>query len=180
MLGRDSRGPRTPVADCLDGNVQQSRHRRRSSETFDQFGVSHAHTDTRYVDIVNPINTWRELSAPIGNVRRMSDLADTEMQRAIGERLRRVRLAIGLTQAQIVAGFGITITGWSAWENGRNTPDLLMLAKVARRYGFDTNYIAFGDMAGLRKDLADKLLAAPEGAVVRRGRGRPSAAGDQG
>lgn len=102
----------------------------------------------------------------------MTDASESEERKAMGRRLRAVREALGLTQEGITDDLGITITGWSAWESGRNAVNVVLLSRVARRYGFTTDYITSGDLSGVRKDLADKLmgLLAPP---IPRGRGRP-------
>lgn len=104
----------------------------------------------------------------------MSDQPDSELTREMGIRLRRVRQALGLTQVQIVRGYGITPSGWSAWEGGRNQIKVTALAKLANRYGFTTDYVSKGDLSGVRKDLADRLqLLDDEPAPSKPTRGRP-------
>lgn len=112
----------------------------------------------------------------------MSSVADTDIRKAMGRRLARVRRALGLTQAQIVASVGVSVTGWSAWEGGRNTINFVQLAKVAQRRGFDTNYVSTGDLSGVPKKLADKIEAMEmrEASVpVRPGKGRPPSSRDR-
>lgn len=110
----------------------------------------------------------------------MSDEPDQEMRRAMGERLCRVRIALGMTQKAITKNAGISVTGWSAWEGGRNTIDFVRLTKIAKRHGFNTEYISSGDLSGVRKGLADliqELEEHPERTAPRRG--RPPTAGSQ-
>lgn len=92
----------------------------------------------------------------------------------MGARLQAIREALGLTQEDMAANMGVVTTTLSAWESGRNQIDIVKLAKSAARWGFTTDWIARGDLSGLRKDLADKIEA-----IIARGpasrRGRPPA-----
>jgi len=102
----------------------------------------------------------------------------------MGARLRAIREVLGLTQEEVAEVAGVGLTTISGWEGGRNKIDLVKLAKLADSLGFTTDWIARGDLGGLRFDLAQKLqqklrrdLATP---TVRRGRppGQP-APGDE-
>lgn len=97
--------------------------------------------------------------------------ADTEAQKAMGVRLKAARDALGLTQEDMARHMGVVVTTLSAWESGRNQIDIVKLAMSATRWGFTTDWVARGDLSGLRKDLADKVEAMIEkGPSRRRGR----------
>ena len=101
----------------------------------------------------------------------MSGTPDSEVQKVMGGRLRVVREALGLTQEDMAENMGIVVTTLSAWESGRNQIDIVKLAKSATRWGFTTDWVARGELAGLRKDLADKVEAIiAKGPAPRRGR----------
>jgi transcriptional regulator with XRE-family HTH domain len=75
----------------------------------------------------------------------------------MGVRLQVIREALGLTQEDMAKNMGVVVTTLSAWESGRNQIDIVKLAKSATRWGFTTDWVARGDLSGLRKDLADKV-----------------------
>ena len=102
----------------------------------------------------------------------MPDVSDSDAQKAMGRRLRQVREALELSQREMAQVLGISTTGLSAWEGGRNQIDLIKLARAATRYRFTTDWIAIGDMSGIRRDLAEKLerVAARSLGAVKRGR----------
>lgn len=62
MLGWNAGVSGAPVPHHLCLNAQRAGDGCRATEGFDEFGVGHGEINTRYVDIVNPHNTWRELS----------------------------------------------------------------------------------------------------------------------
>lgn len=103
----------------------------------------------------------------------MNGVPDSEVQRLMGARLKAIREALGLTQEQMATNMGVVVTTLSAWESGRNQIDIVKLAKSATRWGFTTDWVARGDFAGLRKDLADRLEALSEAEPAPR-RGRPT------
>lgn len=105
----------------------------------------------------------------------MSGITDSEAQRAQGVRLKAVREALGLSQEAVADVMGVGVTALSAWENGRNKIDIVKLARAAARWRFSTDWIALGDLSGIRKDLADRLEAdLRAGPDERTRRGRPT------
>ena len=102
----------------------------------------------------------------------MNGVPDSEAQSEMGARLQIIRQALGISQEEMAGKMGVVVTTLSAWESGRNQIDIVKLARSATRYGFTTDWVARGDLSGLRKDLADKVEA-----IVARGpgprRGRP-------
>jgi transcriptional regulator with XRE-family HTH domain len=103
----------------------------------------------------------------------MSGEPDSEAQKAMGSRLQAVREAIGLTQDDMAKNMGVVVTTLSAWESGRNQIDIVKLARSATRWGFTTDWVARGDLSGLRKDVAEKVEAIlAMGPGPRRGRRR--------
>jgi transcriptional regulator with XRE-family HTH domain len=101
----------------------------------------------------------------------MSGVPDSEAQKAMGARLAALREALGLTQEDMAAQMGVVTTALSAWESGRNQIDIVKLARSADRWGFTTDWVARGDLSGLRRNLADKVAAIiKNGPSPRRGR----------
>lgn len=170
MLRWNARRPGTPITNGLHRDAEGSGDSGLASKAFDEFGIGHGNENTRYVDIVNTPNTWRGISVPVGILDSMIEPPDAETRKAQGARLRRIREGLKLTQDDAADSCGISSSAWSAWELGRNTIKLVALSKAGRRFGFDANYISTGDMSGLRKSLADILLAMPDQPTPKRGR----------
>lgn len=58
------------------------------------------------------------------------------------ERLKRLRKReTGLTQARIANQLGIAKTTYASYEQGKRQPDLLVLSKIADRFGVTTDYL---------------------------------------
>lgn len=112
---------------------------------------------TRSVDIRNPIHTWRDYSSKFADPASMNTEANSARKIEMGGRLRAIREVHGLSQAAMGEIMGIVTTGISAWETGRTTIDLIALTRAAERLGFTIDYVALGDMSGLRFDVALKL-----------------------
>jgi transcriptional regulator with XRE-family HTH domain len=93
----------------------------------------------------------------------------------MGARLQAIRQALGLSQEDMADHMGIAVSTLSAWEIGRNQIDIVKLAKAATRFGFTTDWVARGDLSGIRKSLADILEGMTTGDRSPRGRprGRP-------
>lgn len=104
----------------------------------------------------------------------MSGVPDSEAQKAMGARLQAVREALGLTQEDMAKNMGVVVTTLSAWESGRNQIDIVKLARSATRWGFTTDWVARGDLSGMRRDLADAVEAILTRLPAPR-RGRPPA-----
>lgn len=71
----------------------------------------------------------------------------SERNQAIGERLKRRREELGLTQEELAQQISsITVTGnvLSRWERGRNRPSSVYLEELAQIMGVSTGYLLFG------------------------------------
>lgn len=67
-----------------------------------------------------------------------------EFRKAIGERLRRARIAAKLTQQDVATDFLRSRQAISSWESGRTMPDLLELRELAMLYGVTPDRILIG------------------------------------
>lgn len=64
----------------------------------------------------------------------------------IGERIKRARLAKGLTQQDVADGVGVSLISVSNWEVDKTIPKGANLAKLAEFLGVDISYLTpFGD-----------------------------------
>jgi putative transcriptional regulator len=65
----------------------------------------------------------------------------------MGERLRKLRQAAGLSQAELAARAGLTVDSVQNWEQGRSEPSLSRAARLARALG-----TSLDELAGLNKE----------------------------
>ena len=76
----------------------------------------------------------------------------------IGERLRRIRLALGHTQAKAFCdSMGLLDTAWNNWERGRRVIPIEAALKVAGKTGASLDWIYRGLDHTLPKHVADRL-----------------------
>lgn len=80
--------------------------------------------------------------------------------KAIGNRLRAARLALGLTQKDMYEPLGVKAATWNHWESGKRLPDPLVMARLKELHGITTDWIFTGDGAALPFSLARTLLKA--------------------
>lgn len=123
-----------------------------------------------------PLDTWCVFPGDAAQVPHMRRNSDSEARRQMGSRLQAIREVLGMTQQAMASAAGVGVTTVSAWESGRNQMDLVKLAKLAMEFGFTTDWVALGDLSGVRFDLALKLQARARAAVDAAGqrRGRPA------
>ena len=80
------------------------------------------------------------------------------IRRAMGDRLRRLREALGLTQEGLANELHVSTPAVSAWEIGRNEMSIARMARFASdRRLLILDYLAMGDLNGLRFDLATRI-----------------------
>jgi transcriptional regulator with XRE-family HTH domain len=78
----------------------------------------------------------------------------------VGARIRRLRLALGYTQAKAFCdSMGIADTAWNNWEKGRRVIPIDAALKLAAKTGASLDYIYRGLDHTLPKHVADKLDA---------------------
>ncbi|MBQ4649494.1 MAG: helix-turn-helix transcriptional regulator [Firmicutes bacterium] len=63
---------------------------------------------------------------------------------SVGNNLRLLRAAKGLTQEQVAVQLGVTRQALSGYESGRTMPDVEMLQRLAEIYGTDLDGIVYG------------------------------------
>jgi transcriptional regulator with XRE-family HTH domain len=87
-------------------------------------------------------------------------MASTENQKAArGKRLRRTREALGYkTAREFAAVTGEAEKTLSAWERGQNDIPLRYVERIKRRFSITSDWIYFGDAAGLPHALARELM----------------------
>ena len=80
------------------------------------------------------------------------------------ERIRRLRLARGMTLQQVASHFGISAASVSSWERGASIPDGRKLARLADVLGTSVQYLVDGATALESSELAisgDRPLTVP-------------------
>lgn len=83
-------------------------------------------------------------------------------KRDIGARLKLVREAHGLKQAEMARRLGIPRDKLNAWERGRYYPDPVTVLEVRRQFHVTADYLYFGDRGALAYDVAVRLEKAEE------------------
>lgn len=58
-------------------------------------------------------------------------------QQKIGEKIKELRKQNNLTQAEFAEQFSVTYQAVSKWENGKNLPNLTLLAKICKDFGLE-------------------------------------------
>lgn len=95
-----------------------------------------------------------------------------ESPSTLGQHLRKRRLDLGLTQEQVAARFGISVTSYNYWEADRIDPKIAQWPEITRFLGRDPSPAptSFGEALGaLRRALGfdKRKLAATLGADVK-------------
>ncbi|MGR0184096.1 helix-turn-helix domain-containing protein [Azospirillum aestuarii] len=96
----------------------------------------------------------------VGNLPTMTRKRHPDDLKAIGNRLRAARLALGLTQKDLYEPLGVKAATWNHWESGKRLPDPLVMARLKELHGITTDWIFTGDGAALPFSLARTLLKA--------------------
>lgn len=79
---------------------------------------------------------------------------------AIGERLRRLRVAAGYeSQVEYAEELKISPQRYNHWERGRRLPDLWAIGRICTMTGATADWIFFGAPGALPSDLRRRLAA---------------------
>ena len=60
----------------------------------------------------------------------------------LSKKLKELRKAAGLTQAQVALQLNVSFQAVSLWERGETAPDIDKLTELAKLYGTDCNFFA--------------------------------------
>lgn len=93
----------------------------------------------------------------------------------VSERVRQLRAALGISQAQLCRRAGIETNAWNNYEKGRNRISVDHAIKVKRAFGVTLDWLYHGDLGGVRSDIAEKLLNPPVEKPPTRSKRRGSA-----
>ncbi len=75
----------------------------------------------------------------------------------VGERIRLVRKAHGLSQSELARKIGFSVTALSGWENGRTRPRIDAAEKIIDVFDLTLDYLLLGRMGTLRYSVAVHL-----------------------
>ena len=64
--------------------------------------------------------------------------------------LKKIRKKKGLSQLKVAMDLSITREALSYYENGKRSPDVDMLVKLARYFGVSVDYLIFGENSPLQ------------------------------
>jgi transcriptional regulator with XRE-family HTH domain len=109
-------------------------------------------------------------TAAMGRPRRT--VADKTLMLRLGQRLRWVREAKGMTQQQIADLAGLHQTAWSLYERGLRFPDHFEVPRLLAKLRISREYLMEGSLEGVEADLAIRLAAAHPELVPSIGKAR--------
>lgn len=81
-------------------------------------------------------------------------------KRQVGDRLRLVIEAIGITQVEAAKVMGISAPKLGNWLRGDNYPSNLAMLRLKERYGVTLDYLISDSVVGMPSSLVDGLRAA--------------------
>lgn len=87
----------------------------------------------------------------------MNRLSDGRDKRAVGERLRLTRQALGFNQQEFAEGAGLAANTYNQYESGTNMPALSRAMALCDAYALTLDWIYRGDPSGLRYQLAEAI-----------------------
>ena len=74
------------------------------------------------------------------------------MKLKLHENIKNFRRERGLTQEKLAEALGVTVGAVSKWENGNNTPDIIMLGILADFFDVSVDVLIGYDMSSKRVD----------------------------
>lgn len=84
-------------------------------------------------------------------------ISDKEFRAAVGDRLKRLRLALGRSQADFAKKMNVGATAVSNYENGTRAVDPYDAFKLKMAYGAPLEWLFGGDESVLPRHLVEKL-----------------------
>ena len=80
------------------------------------------------------------------------------MKLKLHENIKAFRRERGLTQEKLAEALGVTVGAVSKWENGNNTPDIVMLGILADFFDVSVDVLIGYDMSSKRvSDIVDRI-----------------------
>lgn len=76
---------------------------------------------------------------------------------AVGERIRLLRDALGMSQTDFAKQAGLERAAVATWERGAQRPGIPLAQKITDRYGVTLDWLFLGRTNTLRHDLAGLL-----------------------
>ena len=89
------------------------------------------------------------------------------MNQSFAETIRQLRTEQGLSQAQIAEQMYVTRSTVARWESGSRMPDAVMIARLAKCLGTNTEYL-FGLLSG-QEDIPNIIMVDDEGIILSGG-----------
>lgn len=85
----------------------------------------------------------------------------------IGEKIKRARAEMGLTQEQAAEALMVSRQTISNWENGKSLPDIVSVIKMSELYQISLDELLKGDHVMMKKIEKDTKLVKTEKKVLR-------------
>lgn len=80
-----------------------------------------------------------------------------DWQQAVGDRLRKTRTVMGLTQRAMCKSIGVSPSRWNNWEQGKRPLDLEAAVALCERHELTLDWLYRGVSAGLPYELGLKV-----------------------
>ena len=137
----DADGRLLYVGVALGAIARLQQHSAASSWARGIARIEMQHFPTRSAAIAAETRAIREESPAHNVVGRAVNLNTSE----IGKRFLEARVAAGMTQSDVSRICDVTRVSVSHYENGRNAPEVRVLALFAKATGVTTDYLLFGN-----------------------------------
>lgn len=102
---------------------------------------------------------WRIAMALWAMAKTSRPAAYSEVQRQIGERIRRARMFVMPNRSEFARILGVDTSTLAKIESGDRPPSVFNVIDIARRLRVSTDYILLGSMRGVDGELAALLAA---------------------
>lgn len=95
---------------------------------------------------------------------RIAFVADSSTKKAVGGRIRRWRMRVGLRPAEVADKLGVKVQAISNWENGHALPSEDNIKMMARLFNIRPRYLEFGidEAEAIRMAHKEKVVSARE------------------
>jgi len=96
---------------------------------------------------------------PLPRAPKAPEVDHSRHKQLVGQRLRIARESTGMTQTAFAEEFGLTKDKMNHWERGRNYPAPTFIIRIWERFRIPADWIYLGEVAGVRHEMAESLLA---------------------
>lgn len=102
------------------------------------------------------------------------DPVKREQQQRQAARLRRTRIALGITQTEAAKKAGVSVYKWNRMELGVHPIDTCALENFAKSYETATDYVLVSNKEVLKQEIKDRIARMEDREMQQAARGAPS------